>query len=182
MVLLSSTFQPFSTGKFEQSSLSSTFQPFSTRNVVPKNSTIYQINKMADPDAVILEYEHQRSRPREAEALQLLKRIGYLVSPIMKRRGWKVGVLSEFFPPAHMHLLGYNEDQGRRILIRLRESTNESAFLDIRFLIQTMLHELGHIVVEGHGMDHYVLCNQLRDEMGNLISSGYSYEEEASPN
>lgn len=128
---------------------------------------------MAEPDAVILKYEHLQSRPREAEALQLLKKIGHLVTPIMQQRGWKVGVLREIFSTTE-HLLGYNLDKGAKIFIRLRKSTDESEFLDVEYLVSTMLHELAHIVYEGHGMDHWVLCNQLREEFKDLVSAGYT--------
>lgn len=40
-----------------------------------------------------------------------------------------------------------------------------------------MLHELGHIVYEGHGMEHYILCNQLKEEFRELVREGWTTDE-----
>ena len=60
-------------------------------------------------DNLISEYAHLKSFPREAEALLMLKKIASLVRPIMRQRGFRVGLLQEFWPPpapdGH-HLLG----------------------------------------------------------------------------
>lgn len=43
-------------------------------------------------------FTHLRGRPRENEATALLQRIASLVKPIMRKHGWKLPVLAEFFP------------------------------------------------------------------------------------
>jgi DNA-dependent metalloprotease WSS1 len=50
-------------------------------------------------DPRISYYTHLRDKPREKEALHMLKKIASLVKPIMRQRGWRVGTLSEFYPP-----------------------------------------------------------------------------------
>jgi WLM domain len=60
-------------------------------------------------DTLISEYAHLKGFPREAEALQMLKKVASLVRPIMRQRGWRVGLLQEFYPPVDPnghHLLG----------------------------------------------------------------------------
>lgn len=43
-------------------------------------------------------YEHLRSLPRHQEALEKLRKIASLVKPIMRKRGWRIGALTEFLP------------------------------------------------------------------------------------
>ena len=90
----------------------------------------------------------------------------------MRKRQWKVGVLTEFFPananllvpgldprppgiawrnPTHP-VLGYacvlqglNYNRGQEIRIRLRPADREAEFLPFESLLGTMLHELTHI-------------------------------------
>lgn len=41
---------------------------------------------------------HIHNKPRESEALDMLNRIALLVKPIMIRRGYTIGYLTEFCP------------------------------------------------------------------------------------
>lgn len=70
----------------------------------------------------------------------MLKRIGTLVRPIMKARGWTVKTLREFYP-TNPSLLGVNVNKGLEIRIRLRPASNKNSFLEFNDLIGTMLHE-----------------------------------------
>jgi len=56
-------------------------------------------------DVWVLSYEHLKGHPRFNEALTLLQRIASLVKPIMRRHGWRLPVLAEFFPESP-NLLG----------------------------------------------------------------------------
>jgi hypothetical protein len=56
-------------------------------------------------DVWVLSYEHLKGHPRSNEALTLLQRIASLVKPIMRRNGWRLPVLAEFFPESP-NLLG----------------------------------------------------------------------------
>jgi hypothetical protein len=60
---------------------------------------------MHETDLLVLEYSHEKHRPRESEALKALRRVASLVKPIMRQRGWRVGILAEFYP-AERNLLG----------------------------------------------------------------------------
>lgn len=91
-------------------------------------------------DPAVSEYQHERTRPREAEALQTLRKVASLVKPIMRQRGWKVGVLTEFYPPER-NLLGLNIDKGQKICLRLRYPGDERQFLPLEEVTDTMLHE-----------------------------------------
>ena len=94
----------------------------------------------SEHDPAIATYQHEQSRPREAEALHMLRKIASLVKPIMRQRGWKVGVLTEFYPQER-NLLGLNFNRGDRICLRLRHAADERQFLPLEQVTDTMLHE-----------------------------------------
>ncbi|CAD6582611.1 MAG: hypothetical protein ASARMPRED_001015 [Alectoria sarmentosa] len=126
-------------------------------------------------DPAVSEYQHERSRPREAEALQTLRKVASLVKPIMRQRGWTVGVLTEFYPPER-NLLGLNINKGQKICLRLRYPGDERQFLPLEEVTDTLLHELCHIVFGPHDESFHNLWNQLRDEHEQLIRKGYTGE------
>ena len=126
-------------------------------------------------DPTIGEYQHDAHRPRAAEALQTLRKVASMVKPIMRQRSWHVGVLGEFFPPEH-NLLGINLDQGRKICLRLRYAGDERQFIPLEQVVDTMLHELSHIVRGPHDEIFYNVWNTLRDEHEALIRKGYTGE------
>ncbi|KAG5439874.1 hypothetical protein PCANB_000156 [Pneumocystis canis] len=94
-----------------------------------------------------------KSKKRK-EAFELLKKIESFVNPIMSRRGWKVGVLAEFFPK-NGTLLGLNVNKGSKIYIRLRTCDDENIFYPLDYLIEIMLHELAHNVHGPHDAKFY---------------------------
>ncbi|PYH49977.1 metalloendopeptidase WSS1 [Aspergillus saccharolyticus JOP 1030-1] len=130
---------------------------------------------MREYDPLISEYRHDKKRPRSSEALLILQRVASLVKPIMRRRQWKVGTLAEMYP-GERYLLGLNYDAGRKICLRLRHSSDERQFLAFDDIVDTMLHELCHIVHGPHHQKFHALWNQLRDEHLELIMKGYTGE------
>ncbi|KAJ3055170.1 hypothetical protein HK097_011324 [Rhizophlyctis rosea] len=134
-------------------------------------------------------------RPKNDEALQLLKCIASIVKPIMKKRNWKVVTLSEFFPN-NPNLLGLNVNRGREIKIRLRPHSDESRFLHFESLVGTMLHEyvlppsrirkpaptdphftrLTHIIHGPHDAKFYSLLDTLTKEYDSNLAAGYRGE------
>ncbi|KZF25996.1 WLM-domain-containing protein [Xylona heveae TC161] len=130
---------------------------------------------MKEIDPLVSAYEHLRGKTRDAEALRILQRVASLVKPIMRQRMWRVGVLTEFYPPEH-NLLGLNWNRGQKICLRLRYPQDERQFLPIEQVIDTMLHELCHIVHGPHNEHFHALWNQLRDEHEELIRKGYTGE------
>ncbi|KAL8670423.1 MAG: hypothetical protein Q9168_005035 [Polycauliona sp. 1 TL-2023] len=130
---------------------------------------------MQEQDPLVSEYQHEKARPREADALQALRKIASLVKPIMRQRGWRVGILTEFYPP-EQNLLGLNWNRGQKICLRLRYPGDERQFLPLEQVVDTMLHELCHNVHGPHNEAFHNLWNQLRDEHESLLRKGYTGE------
>ena len=95
---------------------------------------------MIEHERLVREYSHERHRPREAEALKSLQKVASMVKPIMRQRGWTVGILAEFYPQ-ETNLLGINYNKGQRICLRLRYPGDQNQFLPFEEVVDTMLHE-----------------------------------------
>ena len=148
---------------------------------------------MRELDPLVFEYQHEKRRPRESEALLMLRKIASLVKPIMRRRSWRVRALCEF-SPRERNLLGLNINGGQKICLRLRHHSDERQFLPMEHVLDTMLHEwvpllmpwsydllltafrLCHIVHGPHNREFHALWNQLRDEHEELAYKGYTGE------
>ncbi|KAJ5464178.1 hypothetical protein N7475_007313 [Penicillium sp. IBT 31633x] len=130
---------------------------------------------MRELDPLISEYRHEKKRPREAEALLILRKVASLVKPIMRQRAWRVGALCEFYPQQR-NLLGLNVNSGQKICLRLRYPSDQRQFLPIEEVLDTMLHELCHNVIGPHNQQFHALWNQLRDEHEELARKGYTGE------
>ncbi|PGH07236.1 hypothetical protein AJ79_06340 [Helicocarpus griseus UAMH5409] len=129
---------------------------------------------MRELDPLVSEFQHLKAKPREAEALTTLRKIASLVKPIMRQRGWRVGTLAEFYP--ERSLLGININRGEKICLRLRYPSDDKQFLPLDQVLDTMLHELCHIVHGPHNQKFNALWNQLRDEHMQLSLKGYTGE------
>ena len=57
------------------------------------------------PDVFVQSFTHLKDKPNADQALKLLQRTASLVKPIMRKHGWVLPVLSEFFPE-NPNLLG----------------------------------------------------------------------------
>ncbi|CAG8324374.1 unnamed protein product [Penicillium salamii] len=130
---------------------------------------------MRELDPLISEYRHEKKRPREDEALLILRKVASLVKPIMRQRAWRVGALCEFYPQQR-NLLGLNVNSGQKICLRLRYPSDQRQFLPIEDVVDTMLHELCHNVIGPHNQQFHALWNQLRDEHEELARKGYTGE------
>jgi hypothetical protein len=62
-------------------------------------------SRMTDPDGLIGDYTHMQDMPDAEYALHMLRKIASCVKPLMRKRGWRVGTLSEFYPD-QANLLG----------------------------------------------------------------------------
>lgn len=120
-------------------------------------------------------FVHEAQRPRADEALRALQKLASVVKPIMRTRNWYVGQLTEFYPKEAI-LLGLNIDGGREIRVRLRYPGDENQFLPFEEVVDTMLHELSHIVYGPHDEDFHALWDKLRDEHEALLRKGYTGE------
>ncbi|DBA69906.1 TPA: hypothetical protein ACH3X2_012403 [Trebouxia sp. C0005] len=110
-----------------------------------------------------------------AEALELLRRIARQVQPVMRKRGWRVPLLSEF-SPKNPNLLGLNINGGggrtSEIKIRLRPHKSDSSFFPYEHLIGTMLHELVHNVQGPHNAVFYKLLDEITEECEGFMAKG----------
>ncbi|MCD7454683.1 hypothetical protein HAX54_025577 [Datura stramonium] len=108
---------------------------------------------------------------REDEAREILDNVAKQVQPIMRKRKWKVKLLSEFCPP-NPSLLGLNIGGGAEVKLRLRRPNNEWDFYPYAQILDTMLHELCHNEYGPHNADFYNLLDQIRKECEELMAKG----------
>ena len=113
-----------------------------------------------------------RGGPHRYAAEALLRSLAKEVSPIMVSHEWTVGALIEMDPRDDRLLkkkeqdggclLGYNENAGARIYVRLR--LDDASFRERDDLLKTLLHELCHNVVGPHNAAFFALYASLRTE------------------
>ncbi|KIO21403.1 hypothetical protein M407DRAFT_245488 [Tulasnella calospora MUT 4182] len=120
-------------------------------------------------------FMHLKEMPREKEALAILQKVASLVKPIMRKHGWVLPVLAEFYPE-NPGLLGLDINGGQKICVRLRPYFDKGAFLREEEIIGTMLHELTHNVHGPHDQQFYKFLSKLEDEYDALQRSGYAGE------
>lgn len=70
---------------------------------------------MMEIDPVIRDYTHMKELPQSDTALHTLKRLASCVKPIMRKRGWRVGMLCEFYPE-QANLLGMMKRTSHRVV------------------------------------------------------------------
>ncbi|RDX51198.1 WLM-domain-containing protein [Lentinus brumalis] len=126
-------------------------------------------------DVFVKSLTHLKDRPRADQALQILQRLASLVKPIMRKHGWILPVLSEFYPESP-NLLGLNVNAGEKILVRLRPPHAPDTFFDEEDILHTMLHELTHNVHGPHDDKFYKYFAGLEEEYAALRRSGYDGE------
>ncbi|TMW62448.1 hypothetical protein Poli38472_005066 [Pythium oligandrum] len=117
-------------------------------------------------------------RADRSAAQTVLEKIADAVLPIMTKRRFRVRTLREFFPK-NPHLLGMNVNRGATIYIRLRPQSLPDTFLPYEALLETMLHELTHMVHGPHNSAFYKLLDELKDEMESLMVRGLVGQEGA---
>lgn len=101
-----------------------------------------------------------QKKPGKEDALRLLKHIAHSISYIMKENGFKVGSLVEFYP-RDRRLLGMNVNRGMKIMLRLRNASDEFQFLPRESIMGTALHELTHNVFGPHDNRFYAKLDEL---------------------
>jgi hypothetical protein len=72
--------------------------------------------------------------------------------------------------------IGLNVNHGQSIFVRLRLPSNPESFLPFEQCLDTLLHELAHIVQGPHDERFHRLWNELRDEWMELQIKGYTGE------
>ncbi|KAI8807348.1 WLM domain-containing protein [Cladochytrium replicatum] len=111
----------------------------------------------------------------DGEAMDMLLKVVSMVKPIMKKYGWKVGQLREFYPN-DPKLWGLNVNHGQEVKLRLRTAQDKNRFLDFESVVGTMLHELAHNVHGPHDAKFYALLSKLEEEYYALVARGYTGE------
>ncbi|TFK56773.1 WLM-domain-containing protein [Heliocybe sulcata] len=129
-------------------------------------------------ETYVKSFTHLKNRGKVDQALQMLQRVASLVKPIMRKHGWVLPVLSEFFPESP-NLLDVNG--GQKILVRLRPASAPDTFYDMEDVVHTMLHELTHNVHGPHDEKFYKFLSGLEEEHEALKRSGYAGEGFFSP-
>lgn len=71
---------------------------------------------------------------------------------------------------------GINQNKGEKICLRLRYPGDKNQFLPMEQVVDTMLHELSHIVYGPHDANFHALWDQLRKEYEALLAKGYTGE------
>ncbi|GAV74410.1 zf-RanBP domain-containing protein/WLM domain-containing protein [Cephalotus follicularis] len=107
----------------------------------------------------------------EDDARNILEKVAKQVQPIMRKRKWKVKILSEF-SPANPSLLGLNIGGGAEVKLRLRRQNNEWDFFPYEQILDTMLHELCHNDYGPHNTQFYNLLDEIRKECEELMAKG----------
>ncbi|KAE8271922.1 hypothetical protein A4X09_0g390 [Tilletia walkeri] len=115
------------------------------------------------------------NRKGSEQCLQILRRIGTLVKPLMVKHGWRLPLLAEFYP-TDKRLLGINVNGGQKICLRLRAPHNPEQIWDEHVVMGTMLHELTHNVRGPHDSVFYAFLDKLKDEYQSIRISGWSGE------
>ncbi|KAI6048011.1 WLM domain-containing protein [Pisolithus marmoratus] len=145
------------------------------------------------PDVFVQSFTHLNGMPKAERALPMLQRVATLVKPIMRKHGWVLPVLSEFFPESAnlcanctaeecTELMGFSDvNNGEKILLRLRLPWAPDTFFEEDQVVGVMLHELTHNVHGAHDEHFYKFLAGLEDEYDALQRSGYAGEGFFSP-
>jgi hypothetical protein len=112
--------------------------------------------------------------PPPAQARALLHRLASDpgILGVMKKHGWKVGLLSEMPPEGKVGispvcLLGFNMNKGAEISLRLR-TDDLKGFRRYDSIRLTLIHELAHMVHSEHDIPFKELNSQLKREVQEL--------------
>lgn len=108
---------------------------------------------------------------RESEAKEILQNVAKQVQHIMRKRKWKVKLLSEFCP-SNPSLMGQNIGGGAEVKLRLRRPNNELDFFPYNQILDTMLHELCHNEYGPHNSQFYNLLDEIRKDCEELMAKG----------
>lgn len=131
-----------------------------------KQDMEYRFNK------VKAEFKYSSPSPYEAEKLLEKLTTDPGIIEIMKTRRFTVGILTEMSPQEaqdrmakkgtpNMDLLGYNQNAGEMIVLRLR-TDNTKGFRPYHDLINTLIHELTHNVWGPHDDKFWKLFGELK--------------------
>lgn len=112
---------------------------------------------------------------RDDIAQSYMRHIRQRIDVLLPRRGWRVGVLKEFYPRGAA-LLGLNVNAGAEVCVRFRVPGRKFQFLPFHEVLCTTLHEFAHCEISPHNSAFWNLYYELVREAEalevNLISRG----------
>lgn len=146
----------------------------------------------ANKERPIPEIEHASSLPQADRARGMLDALRRNAEAVLRARGWCVRKLVELCSCAatpersNSGVLGWCRPAGDKktslkIAIRLRVSCSDHALREFDELMETMLHELSHIVHLGHNADFFELMDKLREEWEEHCAKGRVLDEAGFP-
>jgi hypothetical protein len=123
-------------------------------------------------NSIKAEFKYSTPSPYDAEKLLEKLSTDPGIIEIMKTRQFKVGILTEMSPveaqermakkgTPGMDLLGYNQNAGEMIVLRLR-TDNTKGFRPYHDLINTLIHEMTHNVWGPHDHNFWKLFGELK--------------------
>lgn len=127
-------------------------------------------------DGLIGGYAHLSTKSHARDALALLSSLAAEALPLVKKHGWRIGLLREFYP-SQSNLLGTNLNRGQVVSLRLRPASNEHEFLPFDDLMGTLLHELAHNEVGPHDARFYALLDELNVEYDALLAARKAHSQ-----
>ena len=132
--------------------------------------------------------------PPPSQARTLLYRLAndQGIIAIMQQHRWKVGLLSEMPPEgkvgvSQVCVLGYNVNKGQEIALRLR-TDDLKGFRKYTVIVNTLLHELTHMVWSDHDNNFKRLNSELqreydhvqqRSQAGTVLDSAAAHEDDS---
>ncbi|RAR09831.1 wlm-domain-containing protein [Stemphylium lycopersici] len=124
--------------------------------------------------------------PNAGYALHRLREVAYIIAPIVARHAWHIPILRELSP--YSSCLGKNQLKRLRttnrfgvtttevvpvhIELRLRDHRDPAAFIPMRSLLRTMLHELAHFEYGRHFPGFYRFNRVLLEELVRDVEKG----------
>jgi dimeric dUTPase (all-alpha-NTP-PPase superfamily) len=99
------------------------------------------------------------------KATQLLEQLrdDFSIIQIMERRDWRVNTFRELHPHRDSKILGYNQNKGWEIALRLRTDALDG-FRSYSSIVKVLLHELAHMVFSEHDANFHALDRALNLE------------------
>ena len=99
------------------------------------------------------------------KATQLLEQLrdDFSIIQIMEKRDWRVNTFRELHPHRDSTILGYNQNKGWEIALRLRTDALDG-FRSYNSIVKVLLHELSHMVWSEHDANFHALDRELNLE------------------
>ncbi|KAJ3045487.1 hypothetical protein HDV00_009141 [Rhizophlyctis rosea] len=144
------------------------------RKAIPSSSSSGGIHTIGTNDLSSYTFHTLTPLPNFADASRALNLLTRLrddtgIHSIMQKHQWSVGALIELHP-AERTILGYNQNKGQLIALRLR-TDDLDGFRHFDSIRKVLLHELSHMVHSEHDAKFHQLNRELNKEC-DLVNTG----------